>query len=56
MVEDADESKTRQAIEHVQNKISRTRDQIKGEQTARDGKLLMYYCLFYYCNFFPFSV
>ncbi|XP_075210780.1 transmembrane and coiled-coil domain 2 protein Dmtn isoform X3 [Lycorma delicatula] len=42
MVEDADENKTRQAIEHVQNKISRTRDQIRGEQTARDDNVNEY--------------
>lgn len=27
------------AIEHIQNKISRTKEQIRAEQTTRDGEL-----------------
>lgn len=35
--DDGDGSKTRAAIEHMYTKIARTKDLIKGEQTARDG-------------------
>lgn len=38
LVEDFDGDKTKAAIEHIHIKISKTRDQIRGEQTARDGK------------------
>lgn len=31
--------RTRAAIEHMQSKIGRTRDLIRGEQTTRDGKI-----------------
>ena len=30
--------RTRAAIEHMQSKIGRTRDLIRGEQTTRDGE------------------
>jgi len=33
----SDMLKTRAAIEHMQTKIGRTRDLIRGEQTTRDG-------------------
>lgn len=33
----------RAAIEHMHNKIARTRELIKGEQTARDGMLSFYH-------------
>ena len=43
LVEDIDGSKTRAAIEHIHCKISKTRDQIRGEQTARDGKYTLHF-------------
>ncbi|XP_046674079.1 transmembrane and coiled-coil domains protein 2 isoform X6 [Homalodisca vitripennis] len=39
LVEDCDGEKTKAAIEHISNKINRTRDQIRGEQTARDDNV-----------------
>lgn len=36
---DASGSRVRQAIEHIQSKISKTRELIKTEQTTRDGNL-----------------
>lgn len=42
LVEDIDGSKTRAAIEHIHCKISKTRDQIRGEQTARDDNVNEY--------------
>ncbi|RZF36920.1 hypothetical protein LSTR_LSTR004608 [Laodelphax striatellus] len=42
MVEDAEETKTRQAIEHMYHKITKTRNQIRGEQTARDDNVNEY--------------
>lgn len=35
---DGSSGRVRQAIEHIQNKIAKTRDLIKSEQTTRDGK------------------
>jgi hypothetical protein len=35
----SDVLRTRAAIDHMQSKIGRTRDLIRGEQTARDGML-----------------
>uniref|UniRef100_A0A1B6D6K6 Transmembrane and coiled-coil domains protein 1 n=1 Tax=Clastoptera arizonana TaxID=38151 RepID=A0A1B6D6K6_9HEMI len=42
LVEDTDGSKTRAAIEHMHCKITRTRDQIRGEQIARDDNVNEY--------------
>ncbi|CAH1406392.1 unnamed protein product [Nezara viridula] len=40
--DDGDGSKTRAAIEHMYTKIARTKDLIKGEQTARDDNVNEY--------------
>lgn len=40
--DDGDGSKTRAAIEHMYSKIARTKDLIKGEQTARDDNVNEY--------------
>lgn len=37
IVDEGDDGKARAAIEHIQGKIVRTKDLIKGEQNARDG-------------------
>uniref|UniRef100_A0A1B6FUS2 Transmembrane and coiled-coil domains protein 1 n=1 Tax=Cuerna arida TaxID=1464854 RepID=A0A1B6FUS2_9HEMI len=39
LVEDCDGEKTKAAIEHINNKIKKTRDEIRGEQTARDDNV-----------------
>lgn len=41
-----DNDSRRAAIEQVYSKILRTKDLIKGEQTARDGKKTIRECLF----------
>lgn len=38
---DSSAARVRQAIEHIQNKIAKTRELIRIEQTTRDGELLL---------------
>ena len=43
------------AIEHIQSKISKTMDQIRAEQTTRDGKYNIYTINYFYAKYHKIS-